>query len=299
MSEQLPEMNEQAASQLNEEVELDIGKTLQTARKALNISLEQAAQQLRLDVRLLKAIEADDFAALPGAAYAYGYLRSYTKLLKIQEEEILRRFLEKSQVDSNALIPEHITFAVKNKAPSFSFGQIVMLAVFLIIVIAAVIWMLLGNAPTLFTSNPNAAGITRKVANVAMDAPVNTKVETLTKKNISAEEKKPAALPDKVEVKHAEIVTAPKSKKVLQLSYNKASWTEIRDASGATLIYRMVHMGEHLALEGKPPYTILLGYAPGVSVTYNGAAYDTKPYRRDDIAYFRIGKKRPVLATEK
>ena len=85
---------------------------------------------------------------------------------------------------------------------------------------------------------------------------------------------------------------------MLRLTYEKDSWTEVRDVHGETLIYRMVHAGEKLTLEGQPPYTILLGFAPGVTVSYKNSIFDTKPYRRNDIAYFRIGKKSSVVATE-
>jgi cytoskeleton protein RodZ len=136
-------------------------------------------------------------------------------------------------------------------------------------------------------------------------APLNIKpqeedvtIEVMPESPASIEDKKQAALPDSEHVTSAVSEPEVAPKKALELSFQKDSWTEVRDATGETLIYRMVNEGEHLSLNGQAPYTILLGYAPGVTVTYKGDVFDTKPFQRDDIAYFRIGRKSPGVATE-
>jgi len=304
MTEDLNPAEEHDASQQSEVIATDIGKTLRRAREALNLQIEQAARQLHLDVRLLIALESDDFAALPGTAYAYGYLRSYAKLLKIPEKDILQQFMDISQNDANALVPNHMTFADNNKAASFSFAQLILIVVFLLLVLGVVAWFLMGDIVEAPTKNVSANKIEEQVASLPVEAPKNEtpkliekKAETITPKAESIKQKE-TALPDSVEVKHVESVSTPKSVRMLRLTYEKDSWTEVRDVHGETLIYRMVHAGEKLTLEGQPPYTILLGFAPGVTVTYKNSIFDTKPYRRNDIAYFRIGKKSSVVATE-
>lgn len=298
MSEEPQVMDGQADIQSTDTVLPDIGVSLREAREARNISIEHAANQLHLDVRLLKAIEADDFSALPGTAYAYGYLRSYAKLLKVPEEEVLQKFLQKTQIDSNALVPEHMTFAVKNKVPSLSFRQTFLLTVFIIAVVASIAWVLLGDVLEKFSLSSDINENVELVVTEIVDEQANPDVDVIPVEVLSIEEKQQDAIPDSNQVKHVETMPVSQPAKALRLVFQADSWTEVRDASGETLIYRMVKEGENLELEGKAPYVILLGYAPGVTVSYKDTIFDTKPYQRDDIAYFRIGQKLPVSATE-
>ena len=298
MNEESQSMDGQASDQVTDAASSGIGASLQQAREALNISIEHAAHELHLDVRLLTAIEADNFAALPGTAYAYGYLRSYAKLLKISEEEVLQKFLQMTQIDSNALVPEHMTFAEKNKVPSFSFRQTVLLTIFVIAVVASIAWVLLADVLDKFTADNEVSENVELIATEIVDEPVSPDVDVIPVETLSIEEKQQDAIPDSTQVKHVEATPASTPTKALRLTFQADSWTEVRDASSETLIYRMVKEGESLELEGKAPYVILLGYAPGVSVSYKDTVFDTKPYQRDDIAYFRIGQKAPVSATE-
>lgn len=285
-------------SEKSEVVAVDIGKTLRRAREALNLQIEQAARQLHLDVRLLKALEADDFSALPGTTYAYGYIRSYAKLLKISEEDILQQFMQLSESDANELIPDHMSFSVENKVPGISIAQIFIIIIVILVVLGGLVWLWKGEHLVKSVEKVSAKQSKPHVVSLPVTDSQDLTPD-LTEEKVKAVVKKEKPQPDSVEVKHVETVSTPKSIRMLHLSYDKDSWTEVRDAKGETLIYRMVKSGENLTLEGEPPYTILLGFAPGVTVTYENSVFDTKPYRRNDIAYFRIGKKRSVVATEK
>ena len=75
----------------------------------------------------------------------------------------------------------------------------------------------------------------------------------------------------------------------LEMAFHDNSWTEVRDSRGKVLVYRMVEAGSLLELEGVPPLSVLLGYAPGVSITYNGRPFDLSGYTRNDIARFKVG----------
>lgn len=281
------------------EAAFNIGKTLQDAREALNITIESAARQLHLDARLLKALESEDYSTLPGTTYAYGYLRSYAKLLKLPEEKILQEFMRQAKLHENVLIPEHMTFSEKNKVPSFSFTQGVLIVFLLVTVTAAVVWVLLGSMNENVGVEVSIENITPVPETNISEAAAISSVENVHEETIaSVTAREQEALPDSVDVKQVAAVEVKKPGKALQLVYKADSWTEVRDANNNTLIFRMVRSGERLELDGLAPYTILLGYAPGVSVSYKETIFDTKPFRRDDIAYFRVGKKISTIATE-
>lgn len=59
------------------------GQTLAAQREALGWSVEQVADQLKLAVRQVIALEAGDYASLPSPAVTRGFVRAYAKLVKV------------------------------------------------------------------------------------------------------------------------------------------------------------------------------------------------------------------------
>src|SRR5438045_9566711 len=60
-----------------------LGRKFQEARKARNLSLEEAARLTRIRQSRLAEIEADDFSNFPSLAYAKGFLQIYGKFLDV------------------------------------------------------------------------------------------------------------------------------------------------------------------------------------------------------------------------
>ena len=58
-----------------------IGETLRQARLARGIELAHVEERTKIRVRYLRALEAEDWEALPGDAYARGFLRTYGDFL--------------------------------------------------------------------------------------------------------------------------------------------------------------------------------------------------------------------------
>jgi cytoskeleton protein RodZ len=59
------------------------GATLAAQREAMGWTVEQVAEQLKLAVRQVVAIEAGDYAALPSPAVTRGFVRAYAKILRL------------------------------------------------------------------------------------------------------------------------------------------------------------------------------------------------------------------------
>lgn len=59
------------------------GALLAAQREAMGWTVEQIADQLKLAVRQVKALEAGDYAALPNMAVTRGFVRAYAKVLKM------------------------------------------------------------------------------------------------------------------------------------------------------------------------------------------------------------------------
>lgn len=65
------------------------GAQLASARKLKSLSVDDVASSLKLAPRQVLAIEADDFAALPGMAITRGFIRTYAKLLGMDSAALL------------------------------------------------------------------------------------------------------------------------------------------------------------------------------------------------------------------
>jgi cytoskeletal protein RodZ len=68
---------------------LSIGEILRQRRQELKLSLEQAAQQTRIRLHYLEALEAGNVEKIPSSAQARGFLRSYAQFLKLDPQPLL------------------------------------------------------------------------------------------------------------------------------------------------------------------------------------------------------------------
>jgi cytoskeletal protein RodZ len=68
-----------------------LGSDLKAAREAKGISLEEIAAATRINLRYLKALEADDFAEFPSDFFARSVIRAYARSVGLDEKEILTR----------------------------------------------------------------------------------------------------------------------------------------------------------------------------------------------------------------
>ena len=79
------------------------GRHLREARESRKLTVEQAAAQLRMQARIIDALERDDYSSLPGNTFVRGYLRSYSRLLGLSEENIVALALPDSGNESTLL----------------------------------------------------------------------------------------------------------------------------------------------------------------------------------------------------
>ena len=70
----------------------ELGITLSRARRARAITLEDVERDTRVSKRYLAALEDEDFSIFPAPVYARGFLRTYSRYLGLNPEELLRIF---------------------------------------------------------------------------------------------------------------------------------------------------------------------------------------------------------------
>ncbi len=69
-----------------------VGRILSSVRKQYSQTLEDIEKSLHIRSAMIDAIERGDFDALPGHAYALGFIRTYSEYLGLDAERIVNLF---------------------------------------------------------------------------------------------------------------------------------------------------------------------------------------------------------------
>ena len=75
-----------------------IGARLKKAREGANFSLQDISDRTKISLRFLAAIENDDFSALPGRVYIYGFTRAFARAVGLDEESVVAALQQKMQL---------------------------------------------------------------------------------------------------------------------------------------------------------------------------------------------------------
>jgi cytoskeleton protein RodZ len=92
------------------------GKTLAAQREAMGWTVEQVADQLKLAVRQVVALEEGDYANLPGPAVVRGFVRAYAKVVKLDAAPLVAQIA----LDTPAAGDATATTVRRDKPTSFS-----------------------------------------------------------------------------------------------------------------------------------------------------------------------------------
>ncbi len=107
-----------------------LGVRLRRERQLRQLSLGELAGATRISVRMLEALEADDYEALPAPVFVRGYLRSCARVLGVDAEELLALYRPEGEEETTA--PAPVT-AITAPEGSRRFGIAIAVVVLLIL----------------------------------------------------------------------------------------------------------------------------------------------------------------------
>jgi flagellar biosynthesis protein FlhG len=73
------------------------GHLLRRAREALDLEIEDMAQQTKISPFHLRAIEAEDFAAMPAQVYVSGFLKLIAQVLGLDPMQVAKTYLQRKR----------------------------------------------------------------------------------------------------------------------------------------------------------------------------------------------------------
>lgn len=71
----------------------------------------------------------------------------------------------------------------------------------------------------------------------------------------------------------------------IMLDIHKTAWIDVRNGSGEKLVFRTVREGEHLEINGSPPFYVFIGALDGVDVFYLGDSVEVTPYNSESSRF--------------
>jgi cytoskeleton protein RodZ len=78
------------------------------------------------------------------------------------------------------------------------------------------------------------------------------------------------------------------ARKTIHFHFAGDSWVEIRDASGKVLYQRLNPAGSDADVAARPPVDVIVGNAPEVRMTYDGADFPLEPHTNVAVARFTL-----------
>lgn len=303
------------------------GQQLRAEREALGVTVREVADTLNLSMTIVQALEADDYGRMPGTVFARGYIRAYARLLDLDPAPLLELFPEQPNGDAQLVVRESGAAEWIRRRPGLVLSLLALFVVALLAGLAALIWpeegieSLWRPSETPAVTIPPADGgdewgWTEEGADPArLDAAAG---EAAAAETSAAEAPMAAADADGAEpgvpagsegstppagVGSAVVEGTPESGSAgavrritatgdqrLRLDFSADSWVEIRNPGGTVLYSNLNRAGTGLELVGQGPFRILLGYAPGVTLAFEGEPVALAPHTRNNVATLVLGQ---------
>lgn len=240
------------------------GEYLRQVRVSQKRELTTVADDLKMPIKTLEALEQDDYNALPEATFIKGYFRSYARYLKVDPVKLVSRFDEVYQ-NETGMVPNEVLnnspIKIMGKLPGsksarnrkiFKRALIALIVIGLIWFAIAMIqkWSAKGNSDAEHAQNSN-----------------NIQILTLDNGNGAS---------------------APVAGDQMSLSFTRPTSVHIVDSTGKVLATGRQSVA--LNLNGESPFQIRLDDAGAVSLSLNNENISLAPYTVNGKAEFRLSR---------
>ncbi|MEE8320414.1 MAG: RodZ domain-containing protein [Gammaproteobacteria bacterium] len=301
------------------------GQLLCEAREKLKLTVSDIASNLHLEKRIIEALEADDYNNLPAATYVRGYLRAYARTVNLNGDNIISLY-NPDAPEPPEILPEvkHRTQISSSDKPVKAVTYLITLGLVLLLLI----WwqshyvidrslIAEGVSPTTTTTDqtvsyPQGFDYEYKIVihpdnwqtgygNEDLDAISPAGTEASAGMDIESQPEGMATIglletqplpgqEQQFDVHENESATASSGPDNIMMQLSADCWIEVSDTSDKIIYMDLARTGQDLLINGTAPFTVVLGYAPGVKVTFNGESFDTEPLSIGGVARFTLGE---------
>ena len=258
------------------------GERLAQARRELQISVQEIAKELHLDEPKVRALERNEFDVLGAPVFAKGHLRKYAELVNVRVDDVIGDYFELSRA---ADAPPVVSTRRKPRR-ELSPGPWIAVIV-IIIVTATAYWWLSRPAPPQSAANDADPAASSIVVPPATDEAMSVEAPVVDEEMVvdpSASTSQPMVDDTQQEAEpNDEITFSPaiaEGQMRMLLTYSGDCWTEVSDATGRSLFFKLGKDGRTVELSGAEPFNVLFGSPSNVSVLVNGEEFPLPPAAR-------------------
>lgn len=302
--------------------------SLRKHRLESGLSTEEVAQRLHLSTSVVETLEQGDVPDHVHDTFARGYLRNYAKLLGVDAEPIIASVfeaqaeeVEQAEVEAAA---ESVQASPQEPCNTEANGyqpqrqSVKQRPIYLGVGLAASVMVAVGV--WMQEEAPSAQKQALAITQVEVETPKGKIISHLDEQTVMLDtlsqadntaavvEGPMAAGPMAAVVSYSSDAVEQTSESVLvegdndvvvetadggtaelSFAFSDDCWIQIVDGNQAIIFSSVAKKDQALQLSGQPPFTVTLGYAPGVSVSYNGEPVPIKVRQNRHVAKLVLG----------
>jgi len=225
---------------------MSLGSLITKARNDAGMSIDDLAAKTNVRSTVLREIEADNFSNCGGETYARGHIRNISKVLGIDQKEVLRIFEEEQGSDQRTmqeLLVENSVMRQPQENRKISWKTLVLISV-VSLALVGIVQIVISNTPknVVNTSAAQESIAPSKSASATPSVKPSAQNTFSTGTGVTV------------------VVSTPKGK----------SWLFVSDAQGRTLFSSQLAQGLSKVFSSDTQLNLKIGNAGGVDLTVNG-----------------------------
>lgn len=305
-------MNTEASE--DKTVSMTTGERLRQAREQLGLSQQAVAERLCLKMSTVRDIEEDNLSADLASTFVRGYIRSYAKLVRVPEEELLPMLAKQAPLKVAKVAPmQSFSLGKRRKKRDGWLMSFTWLIVFVVVGLTGAWWWqnhkaqqeeivtMADQSSAQLSQNNEGQSVPLTDSNADNSAPQadngSTPVDTgvvppqsqtpavtgsataqqpavVSPSQTTLPETTPVAPTAPLPTADAGVAAPAADPNALVMEFSADCWLQVSDANGKTLYSGSQKSGGKLNLAGTAPYKLTIGAPAAVQIQYQGKPVD-------------------------
>ena len=248
------------------------GQRLRAAREAAGLSVEDVASRLRMPVRVVESLEAEDWSRLGAPVFIRGQLRSYGRLLGLVTETV--------HAASGVAPVEPVELKPRTYVPRMRIvaEQAARRLVYVVITAAIALPVWLATRPHLAPADTVSGSLDVPVGIASEGQDGSSRGPTPLIASMAPVPQRPAPA----------VLVPPPAAPEFEIRVSGDSWVEVTAPDGELLEQSLLKEGTVRTFAVGEVKAMVIGNAGAVEVRRDGVALDIEPYLRANVARFTV-----------
>ena len=249
------------------------GERLRRAREAAGLSVEEVGDRLRMPVRVVRSLEAEDWSRLGAPVFVRGQVRSYSRLLGLTTAPMMEALVDVGPVE-----PSHLVSRTHTPKAQWWAEQIGRRVVYIVLTLSLAIpaWV----ATRQHLSTPPAT---------PLDVPVDVAAVTAT-----------PATPRTVVASMAPVPVPPPASAPagIVIRARAETWLEVAGMDGQVLEQGLLQAGSERRFAAGTVQGLTIGNASAVEVEHRGRTVPLERFATANVARFAVSSDGSLVAAD-